>query len=597
MGTQVVGMAPFLVDSPTASFAGLAQSLDWPRTNERGYEILEQPSGTHARKRVIAVGAGVTGICLAKFCESVPELELQIYEKNDEVSGTWWENRYPGCGCDIPAHIYQFRWALNPYWSHYYAGSREIFQYFKDVVDNHGLRKYMKLQHTVIGARWDSKMAKWTVELERSDGSKFEDICDFLVNGSGLLNNWKWPDIKGLHSFQGRLTHSANYDESIQLSGRKVAVFGAGSSGVQIIASIQPVVQHLYTWIRSPIWISAGFASRFAGPDGANFKYSEQLKQTFASDPVAHLRYVKMLEGELGKRFHYNLINTKGANDALDFSRKQMENKLQDRPDLLRKIIPTNFGIGCRRPTPGIGYLDALVAPNVSTYTDEVREITPKGFIDSNGDEHKVDVIICATGFDTSFVPRFPILANGKDLRMEWESDPVSYFSVMVPDFPNYFISLGPYSASNGSLVPVIEEGCRYILQVIEKCQIERVRSIDPRADITNQFREHADLLLKRTVWNQKCRSWFKNGTIDGLPRLYPGSRAHFVQAMQPRFEDFEMEYECDNRFQFMGNGFSTRETDGRDVTWYLGMVDGQDKDPDYAEDEKRVLALSRLSK
>ena len=588
---------PELSNHPTAYSSTTAQRLGWQRTNERGYEILEQPYGVHAPKRVIAIGAGATGICLAKFSESIPNLDLQIYEKNADVTGTWWENKYPGCACDIPSHIYQFQWALNPYWSHYYADAKEIRQYLKGVYDKHGLRKYVKLQHTVVGASWNSSTAKWTVELEKADGTRFEDECDFLVNASGLLNNWKWPTIKGLHSFKGRLTHSADYDESIQLEGKRVAVFGAGSSGVQIVSTIQPTVKQLYTWIRSPIWISAGFAGKFAGPDGANFKYSEKLQQKFASDPVAHLRYVKMIDEELGKRFNFNLSHTAEAQKAVEYSRRQMEEKLKGRPELIKKLIPTNFGIGCRRPTPGNGYLEALVQPNVTTYTEEVQEITSNGFIDNEGNEHEVDVIICATGFDTSFKPRFPIVANGKDLREVWESDPVSYFSVMIPGFPNYFASLGPYSASNGSLLPPIETGCLYILEVVKKCQLDRIRTIAPKVDATNEFREHADLLLKRTVWNQKCRSWFKNGTIDGLPRLYPGSRAHFVENMRPRYEDFEIAYESDNRYEFMGNGFAMREFDGRDSTWYLGIVDGEDKEPDYTEDEKEIFELCGVSK
>ncbi|KIW29741.1 uncharacterized protein PV07_05530 [Cladophialophora immunda] len=577
-------------DDPRADSEEAAKACGWQNVNSRGYSILEKPHGLPQRKRVVVIGAGATGICFSKFSEALANLDLQIYEKNDEVSGTWWENRYPGCACDIPSHIYQFNWAMNPNWSHYYSDAREIFEYFKGVVDTHGLRKYIKLQHQVIRASWNSETTKWEVQVQRPDGTVFEDQCDFLVNACGLLNNWKWPSINGLHSFKGKLLHSAAYDESTVLDGKRVAVLGAGSSGVQIVAKIQPIVKQLYTWIRSPIWISAGFASRFAGPNGRNFKYGEDIKRKFAEDPVKQLRYVKMLDAELGQRFYFNFINTKDAQMAKDFSRKQMEEKLKDRPDLIERIIPTAYGPGCRRPTPGNGYLEALMEPNVTVYTSDVQQITPSGFIDSDGNEHEVDIIICATGFDTSYVPRFPVLANGKDLRQEWAEDPVSYFSVMIPDFPNYFLSIGPYSATNGSLLPPIEHGCKYMLKIIEKCQMEHIRSIAPKADVTAEFREHSDLFLKRTVWNQKCRSWYKGGTIDGLPRLYPASRAHFVETMQPRYEDFEIKYESSNRFHFWGNGFTVRELDGRDPTWYLGVVDGEDKQPDYTEDEKAVL-------
>ncbi|KIM94682.1 hypothetical protein OIDMADRAFT_60459 [Oidiodendron maius Zn] len=150
------------VDDPRMNSAATAETLGWTR-----------------------------GLCFVKFAGNLSKLDLQVYEKNDDIAGTWWENVYPGCACDIPAHIYQFMWALNPFWSHYYADGKEILQYFQDVADKYGLRKYVKVRHTVVDAKWDSATAKWTVELQQADGTKFTDTCDFLVNGCGLLNNWK----------------------------------------------------------------------------------------------------------------------------------------------------------------------------------------------------------------------------------------------------------------------------------------------------------------------------------------------------------------------------------------------------------------------
>jgi cation diffusion facilitator CzcD-associated flavoprotein CzcO len=356
------------INDARAYSAATAQQLGWERVNKRGYEILEQPYGLHSQKRIVVVGAGATGICMAKFVESIPNLDIQIYEKNDDLAGTWWENRYPGCACDIPAHIYQFMWALNPNWSSYYVPADEILRYMHKVIEEHDLRKYVKVQHKVISARWDSATSKWNLVLELPNGTTVDDECDFLLNAAGLLNNWKWPDIKGLQSFEGNLTHSAAYDTSIDLTNKRVAVFGSGSSGVQIVAKSQPIVEHLYTWIRSPIWLSGGFASSFAGPDGANFQYSDEVKKRFAEDPEFHLRYVKMLEAELGVRFNYNLTGTEEAKTAVKYAKEQMERKLESLPGLAEKIIPTTYGIGCRRPTPGNGYLEALASSNVTTY-------------------------------------------------------------------------------------------------------------------------------------------------------------------------------------------------------------------------------------
>jgi cation diffusion facilitator CzcD-associated flavoprotein CzcO len=573
-----------------------AAKYGWQSTNEHGYTILEQPLGVLAPRKIICIGAGATGICLAKFAESVPNLSIQVYDKNSDVAGTWTENRYPGVACDIPAHVYQFQWALNPNWSAFYATGSEILEYFRGVVEQHGLLKYMKLQHKVVSASWDSEKGEWAVEVEAADGTRFRDTCDFLVNGTGLLNAWKWPKINGLESFRGTLAHSANYDPSTNIVGKRVAVFGSGSSGVQIVANIQPKVGHLYHWIRSPIWISSGFAADYAGPEGRNFEYSPEIQKWFANRDN-HMRYVKMIEDDLGKKFTFGLKNTPDAELAVQFARAEMEKKLKGRPDLLQKILPTSYGVGCRRPTPGCGYLEALTTSNVTTYTQEVREISAKGFIDSQGDEHEVDIIICATGFDTSHIPPYSITANGKDLRKVWEKGSVSYFSVMVPEFPNYFMQAGPYSAANGSLLPALEQSCRYIMQVVQKCQAEHIKSVAPKMQAMLDFQEHADLFNKRTVLTQPCRSWMKNGTVDAPPSIYPGSRTHFMEMLQPRYEDFEMEYEKRNRYYFMGNGFATRDMDDRDATWYFGLLDGQDKQPDYSKCAEKVFALSRVLK
>ncbi len=186
-----------------------SNDLGWPHRNERGYEIHEEPYDTPRKLRVIHVGMGASGIIFSKFYEEkLKNVELQIYEKNADVGGTWLENRYvygqilppssllilspsdsryPGCACDIPSAAYQFTWERNPNWSRYYSESPEIWRYFKSVVDKHGLIKYVKLQHMVTGAFWDSEKGLWKVHIRRPDGSEFEDSCNVLINGSGIL--------------------------------------------------------------------------------------------------------------------------------------------------------------------------------------------------------------------------------------------------------------------------------------------------------------------------------------------------------------------------------------------------------------------------
>jgi hypothetical protein len=272
-----------------------------------------------------------------------------------------------------------------------------------------------------------------------------------------------------------------------------------------------------------------------------------------------------------------------------------MRTKLNNHPRLVEKMIPKNFNPGCRRPTPAPGYLEALVAPNATVFTDPIGSITPTGFVDHEGTHHDVDVIICATGFNTSWLPRFPFIAHGTDLRNAWSSPSgvTSYLSVAIPGFPNTFSFCGPYGPlGHGSFMPLIEQWTAYIFAAITKCQIEQIKSVTPKLRPAQHFRQHADLFLQRTAWTSPCRSWFKQGRTDGQAAIWPGSRLHFLKLMEGvRWEDYEIDYANENSFSFLGNGFELRESDGRDITNYLGYLeDGKDVQPVWDEELIDVL-------
>ncbi|OJD16203.1 hypothetical protein AJ78_03635 [Emergomyces pasteurianus Ep9510] len=547
----------------------------WPRENAKGYKIQERLCGSLKPIRVIHIGAGISGICLAKFLpEEVTEVTLTCYDKNSDIGGTWLENRYPGCACDIPSVNYQFTWARNPNWSRFYSYSEEIWQYLRDVVDTFDLNKYFTLNHEVKAAAWDEESGTWEVTVQNLlSGETFVDKAEVLINGSGVLNDWKWPEIEGLHSFQGKLCHTARYDTSIDLKGKRVAVIGMGSSGIQITAEISSQVDQLYTWIRSPTWVTAGFAQNHAGPNGANFEYSSEQKAQFARDPLAYLDYCKQIESELNQRFKFILNGTPDAAQAKEFSTNQMKQRLSNNKELVDKLIPTAFNVGCRRPTPGNGFLEALVRPNVKTFIQGIQKITPAGFVNVDGTEYEVDVIICATGFNTSWVPRFPITAYGKNLQDMMDGQPVSYLSISVPEFPNYWMGVGPYGPlGHGSFIPIIEHVMHHVIKIINKIQKENIRSLAPRREVCEAFTEHADLFLQRTAWSGKCPSWFKQGRLDGKLAIFPGSRLVYFDLLEsPRYEDYVIKYEHGNPFSFLGNGFTVKEFDGSDLAYYLG--------------------------
>ena len=405
----------------------------------------------------------------------------------------------------------------------------------------------------------------------------------------GVLNKWKWPNIEGLQDFKGELYHSAQWSKSVDLKGKRVALIGAGSSGVQILPNIYDQAEKIYHWIRSKIWITAGFAQKFAGKDGANFTYNEEQRRLF-EDPDAYLTYRKMIEGELNQRFGFIINGSKAQRDAREFSINEMKRGLKDRPELLEHIMPDDFFVGCRRPTPGNGYLEALTGPKTTAYTQQLQCITEKGFVDPDGNEHEVDIIICATGFDTTYKPRIPLWINGVDMREEWASKEVvpSYLSLGYAGVPNYLIYAGAYCPSgHGSFLPLIQAYCEYTCQMIEKMQLENIKSLRPKQRPTDQFLRHADTFLKRTAWTGPCISWFKGGRIDGKPAVYPGSRLSFLRLLEKvRFEDYDIEYDDeDDMFAFLGNGIHVCERDGSDITWYLGK-------PEKKVDENDILKI-----
>ncbi|KAI8242842.1 FAD-binding monooxygenase [Colletotrichum sp. SAR 10_96] len=316
------------------------------RTAASDYVVTESPLGTARKLRVLMVGAGASGLNLARHMDlHMENFELTIYEKNSDVGGTWFENSYSE-------------------WD-------EILEYFRGIAQ------------------------------------KYE-----------LYSNWKWPDVPGLHSFKGDLFHSAAWDPEFQVAEKTVAVLGTGSSGIQIVATLQPL--------------------------------TEEQKTNFKENPDVYMKYRKEIEGELNSRFRFVIADSADQKEAREYSSNEMRVKLKDE-DILNYLMPKNFAVGCRRPTPGNGYLEALTKDNVRVVTNDVEKIVPDGIRLTNGEIIPVDTLICATGFDLSFCPRFKLIGrDGESIDEKWKDVPEAYLSVAVPGFPNYF---SEPSVSIGGLV------------------------------------------------------------------------------------------------------------------------------------------------
>ncbi|RHZ62629.1 hypothetical protein CDV55_105871 [Aspergillus turcosus] len=546
-----------------------------PGANGPPYTISEKVLGEARHLRVIAIGAGASGLNLAyQISNHMRNIDLIVYEKNPDVGGTWYENRYPGCACDIPSHNYQFTWEPNPNWSTFYSKAPEILEYFKNIARKHDLYKFIKLNHKVINAEWSDSDGIWKIQVQDNlTGKIIHDWCHFMITASGILNNWKWPDIPGLHTFKGELLHSASWNNNVSWKGKTVAVLGCGSSGVQIVPTIQPDVKQLVTFIRTPIWITASFAQSKAGPNGSNFVFSEEQKEKFRNEPEIYLKYRKEVEHELNSRFKFIIRDSPEQAEAVRFSINEMKRKLGENSPLLKYLIPT-FAVGCRRPTPGNGYLESLSKDNVRVVTDSISEIVPEGIKMTTGEVIAVDMFICATGFDISFRPRYPVIGrNGIGLSDQWKQKPSGYLSLAVPNFPNHFMFLGPSAPiGHGSVLPIVEHSTKYILKMIYKCQTQDIKAVTVSQQAVDDFDEHIQLFMQRTAWTTHCRSWFKNGTVDGpVVALHPGSRVHWFHMLdEPRYEDYNWDRIKKNRFSYLGNGFSTKEGKGKDTAYYF---------------------------
>ncbi|KAJ5999337.1 hypothetical protein N7451_007147 [Penicillium sp. IBT 35674x] len=563
------------------------------------YEQSKLPFDTPRKVKVILAGAGISGISFAHAVESgqLPNVELQILEKNAGLGGTWLENRYPGCACDIPSHNYLFTWAPNPKWSSFYVSAPEILQYLENVVEKFDLRKYVTVCRKITGAVWNDEKQKWIVTSRNTDGRRTvisskgvsdgeigEDIveeCDVFINASGYLNNWRWPNVPGRENYQGILAHSANYNPDIDLRGKRVAVIGNGSSGIQVTAAVQKVASHVGAYIRSPTYITANLGSRFIGQGVPNITYEEDQQKKWVENPEEYLTLRKEIEKELNFRFPLYIRESEFQTMAKDLTSKDMRAKLEKKPEVADLIIPS-YGVGCRRPTPGPGYLQALASDNCEVVWGEIDSFTKTGLRSQDGKERDFNVIIAATGFDMSFVPRWPVIGrNGVNLQTEWEKDPACYLSAIAQDMPNYFVYMGPGSpVGHGSMITSIERITLYAVDLIRKLQTENYSSFRLKDGKAKAYQFQMLSWLEKTVWGDPCQSSFKNGMKDGaLHAFHPGSRLHYFELLRRhRYEDFEWVSRCPEPgldFAWLNNGFLSHELspdEEADPTWYLNQ-------------------------
>ncbi|KAH6970672.1 hypothetical protein BKA56DRAFT_636290 [Ilyonectria sp. MPI-CAGE-AT-0026] len=487
------------------------------------YSVSEHLLWAPRKMRVASIGAGASGImmCHKKEKDFGESIDLVVYERYPKCGGVWHANKYPGCRCDVPSAAYQFSFAPKPDWSRYYSPAAEIQAYYEGFARDHGyLDRYIKLSHEVNGATWDEVTSQWVLQVthttEAGEKRIFEDRVDFLVANIGVLNTWKWPDIPNREAFGGRITHSADYDTSLDLTGKTVIVIGSGASSIQIIPAIQKIAKKVISFYRTPQWISSGLPLEgYTDEQGRNFDYTEEQKKQFADDPAFYLSQRKAIEAKINASFRANIADHPFQKLTREAVSKQMAVALNHDETLVKRLVPS-FPVGCRRLGPAEGFLEAFLKDNVELANGEIAAFTKKGLQTNDGTEYEADVIICATGFDVNFRPYFPIIGrNGLALNDAWKDDPAAYLAVAASGFPNFMIgSLGPNCpAGHGSFVTVLEAAQNYICKVIRKMQTENIRSMDVKPEAVAEYNEHVHEWLKRS---ENVRLTFF--PVSGLP-------------------------------------------------------------------------------
>ncbi|RDB29291.1 putative sterigmatocystin biosynthesis monooxygenase stcW [Hypsizygus marmoreus] len=585
-----------------------------PATNGHASFALGNFSIDEARPiKVIAIGAGYSGITAGiRFRQRVPNVDLTIYESNSGVGGAWFVNRYPGLACDIPSHAYQLTFEDNPNWSAFYAPGPEIRQYINDVVDKYALRPHIKLCHRIMRAAYNEETAKWHLTIRRPSKStesvywdwrnakegeyeEFEDTADVLFAGLGGLSRWAWPEIEGLETFKGTVVHSAQWEtgegedqgwqESVKGWGEKnVGVIGVGSSAIQMVPALQPRVKHLTNYVRGKTWLSASFVkdrlvSLANREDVSNYTFTPEDKKNFA-DPTYYKNFRWELESELNAAHPATIRGSTLQIAAREVFEADMLKKLAKKPWIADHIIP-DFAPACRRLTPGPGYLEALCEDNVDFVPTHIQKVTPTGIQTVDGKHQDLDVIVCATGFDTSFQFDFPILGrSGVNLNTQFSPHPRTYLSVTVDGFPNFFQCLGPNAGVGaGSLLILCERQVDYAVACTLKLQRERLKSMEVKKEAVDDFDEYLESYFPTTVFSEKCRSWYKAGKEEGrVVAIWPGSPLHAARALaHPRWEDYNYEPldKVKNRFYWLGDGHAVADRDDAgDKAWYLKEVD-----------------------
>jgi cation diffusion facilitator CzcD-associated flavoprotein CzcO len=441
------------------------------------------------------VGAGFGGVGAITLLRRAGYDDVTVFERGERVGGVWHHNTYPGAACDVPSHLYEFSFAPNPRWSRRFAPQAEIQAYLEDVARRHGVLDRIRTSTEVQEARWDGERGRWV--LQTSAGPHEADV---LLTACGQLSVPTVPPLPGLDSFEGPAFHTARWRHDIDLAGRRVAVVGTGCSAIQVVPAIQPIVEHVDVYQRSPGWTIPKM----------DFAYSERAQRLFERFPVLQRldRTAIFAFMELGAA----AMTGRGwlMPPFRAVARRQITKAIAD-PELRDKVTPSDE-VGCKRVMLTDEWYPTLTRPNVELVADRIAEVTPNGIRAEDGTERPADVLVLATGFQShGFVAPMEVVgAEGRSLAEEWAHVARAYLGMSVPGFPNLFLLYGPNTnGGTGSVIYTIEAAMAHVIAALDELARADARSIELRRETLEAFDRELREALAGTVWHSGCTNWY----------------------------------------------------------------------------------------
>lgn len=468
------------------------------------------------------VGAGISGLAAAIRLKKAGYEDFKIIEKASQVGGTWRENTYPGCGCDVPSSLYSYSFALSSKWSHLFARQPEILSYLEEVSEQFDIKPMIEFDNALDNAAWDESRHLWVL-----DTSKGQYLAKTVIFATGPITESQIPNIPGLDSFTGEMFHSAKWNHDYDLTGKRVAVIGTGASAIQFVPQIQPKVKELFVFQRTAPWV-------LPKPD---MPLNDASKQIIESLPVIQRGWRKAVAGTL------NVINFGLRNPNLlvpvSTAAKQLL-KLQVKDKALRKAVTPDFTLGCKRILFANNYYPALAADNATLIPHGLVEVESNTAIAANGERHEVDVIIWGTGFDVSHPPIGKKVVNAKGERLSdlWQdSSPEAYLGTSLADVPNAFLMLGPNVLVYDSFIGLAEAQLDYIVDGLKKVKERGISRFVIKPAVLKSHNDKVQKHLQTTVFNSGgCKSYYldQNGRNFAA---WPWSLA----ALRRRLNSFDM--------------------------------------------------------